>query len=246
MTNHLPPSGWYVDPQNTSRLRWWDGTAWTEHFQASSPPVTIPTAASTPDSTPVDQRSTQYGNITYNHPYSNGTDFSQANDIQSRYHLTASNHVSPLAEPIHSAHVPASAQPGTSQHASVEAPPHAFEGAHDPSALDQEAYGFTGSSFRMARFSYEENRHLVKQEKIARSARLSSIISIFFNPLFLFSILAIAYGQSVISQTRHAPHSQAHAKAVSARTLGIITLIIGVLLVGYAVFRQWPEITAAV
>ena len=23
--------GWFADPQDTSRLRWWDGTRWTEH-----------------------------------------------------------------------------------------------------------------------------------------------------------------------------------------------------------------------
>ena len=25
------PAGWYADPQGQARLRWWDGSAWTEH-----------------------------------------------------------------------------------------------------------------------------------------------------------------------------------------------------------------------
>jgi hypothetical protein len=27
----LPPAGWYEDPGREARLRWWDGTRWTEH-----------------------------------------------------------------------------------------------------------------------------------------------------------------------------------------------------------------------
>ena len=29
--NPLPKPGWYRDPQNSRRLRWWDGSAWTLH-----------------------------------------------------------------------------------------------------------------------------------------------------------------------------------------------------------------------
>ena len=25
------PAGWYADPRGEARLRWWDGSAWTEH-----------------------------------------------------------------------------------------------------------------------------------------------------------------------------------------------------------------------
>lgn len=28
----LPPADWYTDPDGTGQLRYWDGTAWTEHF----------------------------------------------------------------------------------------------------------------------------------------------------------------------------------------------------------------------
>jgi len=31
MTN--PPAGWYNDPSNPSRQRWFDGTEWTEHLK---------------------------------------------------------------------------------------------------------------------------------------------------------------------------------------------------------------------
>lgn len=32
-----PPAGWYPDPQDGARQRYWDGTAWTEHTADGSP-----------------------------------------------------------------------------------------------------------------------------------------------------------------------------------------------------------------
>lgn len=31
----LPPAGWYPNPENSTQLRWWDGTAWSDRTQAS-------------------------------------------------------------------------------------------------------------------------------------------------------------------------------------------------------------------
>ena len=47
---NAPPSGWYADPEGSPRLRWWNGQAWTEHFQEavsapSHPPVAIASSA---------------------------------------------------------------------------------------------------------------------------------------------------------------------------------------------------------
>ncbi|MEZ5115258.1 MAG: heavy metal-binding domain-containing protein [Candidatus Nanopelagicales bacterium] len=30
-----PPAGWYPDPHDPTRLRWWDGAQWTDQTQAS-------------------------------------------------------------------------------------------------------------------------------------------------------------------------------------------------------------------
>ena len=37
-------SGWYPDPADAQRVRWWDGSRWTDHTQpvASPPPPTTP------------------------------------------------------------------------------------------------------------------------------------------------------------------------------------------------------------
>lgn len=32
-----PPAGWYPDPQDASRQRYWNGTAWTEHTADGGP-----------------------------------------------------------------------------------------------------------------------------------------------------------------------------------------------------------------
>jgi hypothetical protein len=45
-------AGWYSDPSDASRLRWWDGAQWTEHVQAVPAPVngraTVQTVTSSP------------------------------------------------------------------------------------------------------------------------------------------------------------------------------------------------------
>ncbi|GAC1374488.1 MAG: hypothetical protein NVSMB43_13060 [Pseudarthrobacter sp.] len=33
------PAGWYADPAGTGRLRWWDGSAWTDQFSTPSQQV---------------------------------------------------------------------------------------------------------------------------------------------------------------------------------------------------------------
>lgn len=35
----VPAAGWYPDPSDPARLRWWDGTAWTEHIHVIQQPV---------------------------------------------------------------------------------------------------------------------------------------------------------------------------------------------------------------
>ena len=32
----LPAAGWYPDPADASRIRWWDGQKWTEHVAVST------------------------------------------------------------------------------------------------------------------------------------------------------------------------------------------------------------------
>lgn len=51
----MPAPGWFSDPQDELQLRWWNGSAWTEHRQPrvaepSSPtPTYIPFASQSPE-----------------------------------------------------------------------------------------------------------------------------------------------------------------------------------------------------
>lgn len=45
-----PPEGWYDDPHDPTRLRWWNGAAWSEHTHDKAPPASAATE-SQPSST---------------------------------------------------------------------------------------------------------------------------------------------------------------------------------------------------
>jgi hypothetical protein len=36
-----PPPGWYADSPTSARLRWWDGSAWSDHYQGETDPVSV-------------------------------------------------------------------------------------------------------------------------------------------------------------------------------------------------------------
>jgi len=44
------PAGWYVDASDATRLRYWDGTAWTDHFAPTSRTAAAPHAPAPPPS----------------------------------------------------------------------------------------------------------------------------------------------------------------------------------------------------
>lgn len=44
----LPFAGWYPDPDNSQRWRWWNGTAWTENYSDPQATAAAAPAAATP------------------------------------------------------------------------------------------------------------------------------------------------------------------------------------------------------
>jgi hypothetical protein len=54
MTTPPTPADWYPDPENPSGLRYWDGTAWTEHRAPAPTAAAEPPAAAPPASPPAD------------------------------------------------------------------------------------------------------------------------------------------------------------------------------------------------
>ena len=54
--------GWHQDPAGSGRLRWWDGSVWTEHFHdATTPPAAIGDPAATVDHGDVQIAAAPYG-----------------------------------------------------------------------------------------------------------------------------------------------------------------------------------------
>jgi hypothetical protein len=47
-TSASPPPGWYAESPHAARLRWWNGSAWTEHYQAATDTSAIPAPVETP------------------------------------------------------------------------------------------------------------------------------------------------------------------------------------------------------
>ena len=43
-----PVQGWYADPEGSDQLRWWDGTQWTDRYQAA-PASSTATDSETPN-----------------------------------------------------------------------------------------------------------------------------------------------------------------------------------------------------
>ncbi|WP_396658967.1 DUF2510 domain-containing protein [Microbacterium sp.] len=50
-----PPPGWYADSPGAARLRWWNGSTWTDHYTERTPAPTAPPApAAKPEPEPTE------------------------------------------------------------------------------------------------------------------------------------------------------------------------------------------------
>lgn len=51
-TSAGPPPGWYADSPHAARVRWWNGSAWTDHYQAATDASAIVAPADVPMADP--------------------------------------------------------------------------------------------------------------------------------------------------------------------------------------------------
>lgn len=70
----LPPEGWYPDPDpaGTGRLRWWNGTTWTQHTQPAAPVPPPPEPAAAPQPPQADEPAAQGSTPGYQGAYPGG------------------------------------------------------------------------------------------------------------------------------------------------------------------------------
>jgi TM2 domain-containing membrane protein YozV len=59
--SQLPPAGWFPDPERAGQLRYWDGTAWSEHRQPAAHPGTGMPGSGEPGTVVPYYSSTQHG-----------------------------------------------------------------------------------------------------------------------------------------------------------------------------------------
>ena len=60
--SEAPPAGWYPDPEGGSRLRWWEGTDWSNRYRPR------PYASSSPYIAPLDRPPASPGRVDVNVP----------------------------------------------------------------------------------------------------------------------------------------------------------------------------------